>query len=45
MFFFDIWRQSELSYLRVLKNLLYVVFVGLMHNIISIVLQLTNQIK
>ena len=52
--FFDIWRQSELTFLRVFKNVLHIVFIALisyygkftaLYRLNSIVLQLANQIK
>ena len=55
--FFDIWRHSKLVYLRVLKNLLHVVFIALishygkftaLYKLISIVLATideSNQVK
>ena len=52
--FLVLWRHSELIYLRVLKNLLHVAFIVLishygkftaLYKLISIALQLTNQIK
>ena len=55
--FFDIWRHSNLFYLRVLKNLLHVVFIALishygkfalLYELITIVLatiDTSNQVK
>ena len=52
--FFSILSHSELTYLRVLKSLLHAVFIALIshygkftvfHILISIVVQMTNQIK